>query len=76
MNLKGSNVLVTGAATGIGKAIAVAMADAGAAVIAAAIDVAAARKTAIPSPQRAFGGSPFKPIAATSPAATLWSIRQ
>ena len=46
MNLKGSNVLVTGAGTGIGEAIAVAMADAGADVIAADIDVAAASRTA------------------------------
>ena len=46
MNLKGSNVLVTGAGTGIGKAIAVAMADAGADVIAADIDFAAASRTA------------------------------
>ena len=37
MNLKGSNILVTGAGTGIGEAIAVAMAEAGADVIAADI---------------------------------------
>ena len=46
MTLNGSNVLVTGAGTGIGEAIALAMADAGADVIAADIDEAAAKKAA------------------------------
>ncbi len=46
MSLKENNVLVTGAGTGIGAAIANAMAAAGADVIAADIDEAAARKTA------------------------------
>ena len=46
MTLNGSNVLVTGAGTGIGEAIALAMADAGADVIAADIDEAAAKSVA------------------------------
>jgi NAD(P)-dependent dehydrogenase (short-subunit alcohol dehydrogenase family) len=46
MSLKGNNVLVTGAGTGIGAAIANAMAAAGADVIAADIDEAAAKATA------------------------------
>lgn len=46
MSLKGNNALVTGAGTGIGAAIAHALAEAGADIIAADIDEAAAQKTA------------------------------
>ena len=68
-------VLVTGAGAGIGRAIALAMAENGATVAAADIDEAAAQRTASEAPATReinAGRSRSRPIAAISRASTGW----
>ena len=69
-------VLVTGAGAGIGRAIALAMAENGATVAAADIDEAAAQRTASEASgntgDKTPGRSRSRPIAAISRASTGW----
>ena len=74
-SLQDKIVLVTGAGAGIGRAIALAMAENGA--IVAAADIDAKRRRSAPPPRRPAGRgtrrSRSRPIAAISRASTGWS---